>query len=57
MGTIKIIPNKLSASDPEVIDYLRALLRKAINKEVEWLTIRGEISGEYLNYYYPEPGE
>lgn len=57
MTQIKSITPIIPASDPEIIEYLRALLRKACKEKIEWADFRGMIQNngkqEYLDFYWP----
>lgn len=55
MTKFEILETKKPASDPEIIDYLRALLRIAIKHEIEWIDIRGyALKNQHIDFYWPE---
>lgn len=57
MTKIKILTSKAPASNQEIIDYLRAILREAYKHEIEWIDIQGMVkrpnSSRNIDYYWP----
>ena len=54
---IESLPVNQSATNQEIIDYLRSVLREAYKHEIEWIDIQGLIkrpnSSQNIDYYWP----